>query len=704
VILGQYTLATAQPATPNTDPSFFPATGYRIDSPQVLDFFQHRGGVRTFGYPISNEFPLLGKRVQIFQRQMLEIESDGSVQPVNILDPSILPVTRFDGLSLPAADPDVIAAAPSPDDANYLTEALAYINVYVPDQWNGLAVNFQTTFLNSVTCADAFGTDPCDPNQLPGFDLQLWGLPTSLPTTDPLNSDFVYQRFERGIMHFSQSTGMTQGLLLGDWLKRVMIGTDLSPDISPEVRQSPFFAQYAPSRPLALDRADALPNSSLAQAFRADSLMVAGQTNPEPTLPTNVAQTATSVAMTSTAVSATQQALTGQQGQLTATASAATATAAAATAAVNTTPTATPAGVVSSIPVVNVGCLGDEQMWFVPRKPNLGVHVQISVTSQRHHDVRAMALGGPIDPGPVTERIGPLGFVWTWTVVPTVEGFYEWTFFADGLRPCITSGFNAYAPVGATATPTNTPVATSTPGTATPTPTSTPVTAPNITTATSSGTCGSVVTVVGNNFGSPPSSLGTNIQLIGGPPGASTPILLSLIGGSNTSVTATLPTTGLTAGSGYFLTVVNSGGASNTSPFTVNPCGGTVPTSTSTPALSATPTDTPIPTTTPTPTSTPVPAPSISSATSSGSCNTVITVNGANFGSPPSTLGTTVQLLGGPPGAGTPILLNLIGGSNASLTASLPSHGLTMGTGYLLAVVNTGGASNTVAFTVTATC
>src|SRR5205823_11045092 len=107
-------------------------------------------------------------------------------------------------------------------------------------------------------------------------------------------------------MHFSRSAGLTQGLLLGDWLKRIMIGVDLSPDINPEVRQSPFFAQYAPSRPLALDRPIDLPDSSLAQAFRSDTLIAAGQVQPEPTLPTNVAQTATSVALTATAISGTQ--------------------------------------------------------------------------------------------------------------------------------------------------------------------------------------------------------------------------------------------------------------------------------------------------------------------------------------------------------------------------------------------------------------
>src|SRR4051794_10245364 len=74
-ILGQSSLATAQQqTTPQaSDPSFFPATGYRIASPAVLGYFQHHGGVRTLGYPVSGEFPLLGQRVQIFQRALLQI-------------------------------------------------------------------------------------------------------------------------------------------------------------------------------------------------------------------------------------------------------------------------------------------------------------------------------------------------------------------------------------------------------------------------------------------------------------------------------------------------------------------------------------------------------------------------------------------------------------------------------------------------------
>jgi hypothetical protein len=438
----------------------------------------------------------------------------------------------------------------------------------VPDEWNGLPVNFQSTFLNTVSCTEAFGSEPCDPSLLPAFALEVWGLPTSLPMSDPLNADFVYQRFQRGIMHFSRATGLTQGLLVGDWLKRIMIGVDLSADIGQEVRRSRFFAQYAPSRPLALDRPADLPDTSLAQAFRADTLAAAGQTQPEPTLPPSVAQTATAVAMTATAISATQAALTGTQALLTATALSLTATAAALPAGLGT-PTPSPVTVSNStIPVVNLGCLGDEQMWFVPRRPNVGTHVDISVTSQRHHDVHALKLAGPVDPGPVIERVGPLGFVWTWTVTPTVEAFHDWTFYADGLRPCITSGFNTYAPLGATATPTATPQPTNTPGTATATPTATPVPTPTISRVTPDTNlgCNQLVTIIGTNFGSPPSVFGTNAILVQsgrifGLPQVGT--------GSNTQIRVTMPASGSGVNPGAAeIQISNSGGDSNTWPVT----------------------------------------------------------------------------------------------------------------------------------------
>src|SRR5215471_20661643 len=130
-VLGQSSLATAQQATPPADPGFFPATGYRISSPEILDYFQHHGGVRTLGYPVSSEFPLLGQRVQLFQRAMLQVDSEDNVQSANILSSDMLPITHIDGLSLPAEDPDLLAAAPSADAPDYATQALAFIDVYV---------------------------------------------------------------------------------------------------------------------------------------------------------------------------------------------------------------------------------------------------------------------------------------------------------------------------------------------------------------------------------------------------------------------------------------------------------------------------------------------------------------------------------------------------------------------------------------------
>src|SRR5215207_1769734 len=296
VFLGGSSLVAAQSLGQPTDPSYFPATGYRITSPAIYDYFQHRGGVRTFGFPVSNDFQLMGHRVQIFQRQVLELRNDGTVTTVNILEPDVLPISRIDGLTLPGLDLELLANAPLTDSPDYVNQGLAFVNAYVPDQWEDLQVNYLSTYLNSVTCADAFGPDPaaCDSSLLPAYALEIWGLPTSHPTPDPINPEFVYQRFQRGVLHHSRATGLTQGLLVGDWFKRVLIGLNLASDIDAEVRASRFFAQYAPARPLGLNRPDELPDTTLVQAFRLDSLASAAQQ--ESTLQPSVAQTATAVA------------------------------------------------------------------------------------------------------------------------------------------------------------------------------------------------------------------------------------------------------------------------------------------------------------------------------------------------------------------------------------------------------------------------
>jgi hypothetical protein len=74
------TLATSsQPSGPSElDPAFFPDTGYRVSN-TFSSFFHERGGVSTFGAPLSNELVLLGLPTQIFQRHVLQVRTDGSV-------------------------------------------------------------------------------------------------------------------------------------------------------------------------------------------------------------------------------------------------------------------------------------------------------------------------------------------------------------------------------------------------------------------------------------------------------------------------------------------------------------------------------------------------------------------------------------------------------------------------------------------------
>ena len=81
---------------------FFSETGYRIANPQFSDFFTKRGGLRTFGYPVSREFLFLGTRVQFFQRQIMQIRPDGNVGTLNILDEDLMPYTRINGSVFPA--------------------------------------------------------------------------------------------------------------------------------------------------------------------------------------------------------------------------------------------------------------------------------------------------------------------------------------------------------------------------------------------------------------------------------------------------------------------------------------------------------------------------------------------------------------------------------------------------------------------------
>jgi hypothetical protein len=93
-------VATA-PAVPH-DARYFAETRYRIDNDAIWGYFQARGRIETFGYPVSRTFTFLGCTTQIFQRQVAQQCADGQPRLINLLDPEIFPYTRVNGSTFPA--------------------------------------------------------------------------------------------------------------------------------------------------------------------------------------------------------------------------------------------------------------------------------------------------------------------------------------------------------------------------------------------------------------------------------------------------------------------------------------------------------------------------------------------------------------------------------------------------------------------------
>ena len=100
----------------------------------------------------------------------------------------------LDGLTVPAADPALAFVAPTPDQPNYDARLQAFLEITVPDTWNGMPVQFLST-LNDT------GRD-------------VLGVPTSAPKADPNNPDFVYQRFQNGLLFYNATDDTTSVLPL----------------------------------------------------------------------------------------------------------------------------------------------------------------------------------------------------------------------------------------------------------------------------------------------------------------------------------------------------------------------------------------------------------------------------------------------------------------------------------------------------------
>jgi hypothetical protein len=246
------------------DARYFPETRFRIDNDAIWTYFNARGGVDVFGFPVSRTFTFLGCASQIMQRQVAQVCSDGQPRLINLLDPELFPYTLVNGSTFPAVDPTLKASTPPVSSPTYSTDILNFVRATAPDTFNGLPVGFGRTFFGSVSPQQA-GTS--DPGILGLLDLEIWGAPISAPMQDPNNPNFVYQRFQRGIMHYDATTGVTRGILLADYLKSILTGQGLPDDLRQQARGTRLYAQYSPGAPLWLARPADLPGTDLSWAF-----------------------------------------------------------------------------------------------------------------------------------------------------------------------------------------------------------------------------------------------------------------------------------------------------------------------------------------------------------------------------------------------------------------------------------------------------
>jgi hypothetical protein len=252
------------PAVPK-DQRYFSQTGYRIDDDTIWNYFQKRGQIDIFGYPISRTFTLLGCRAQMFQRQIIQMCADGQAQLMNILDPEVFPYTRVNGSTFPAPDMGVKQSTPSTSDPLYSSKIVDFLHATTPDDALGQPVQFGHKFFSTISQGSVPGASP---GVLPLLDLEVWGAPISKPAADPHNSGFIYQRFQRGIMHYIAAQHTTQTILVADYLKQILTNDpNLPVDLKQEAQGTRFASQYCREKPNWLCRPADLPGTDLTAAF-----------------------------------------------------------------------------------------------------------------------------------------------------------------------------------------------------------------------------------------------------------------------------------------------------------------------------------------------------------------------------------------------------------------------------------------------------
>src|SRR5579871_1783352 len=230
-----------------------PQTGFAVDDDQYWSYFTSHGGAAVLGNPISRPFTLRGATVQLFERQALQRGADQIVRPLNLVD--LLPYSPIDGLQLPDADPDMMAAAPVASDGDYTVRSAAFVLAAVQDSSNGVATGFLSLYRAGVIAGD--------PSSGMAIGLDLWGLPTSGVVVDPTHSNVLVQRFERGFMVRDTQQETTRILPLGQYLKRVLWGEPDPPDLASQAANASLWDQYSPVQAAWLNRPGELPGTDL---------------------------------------------------------------------------------------------------------------------------------------------------------------------------------------------------------------------------------------------------------------------------------------------------------------------------------------------------------------------------------------------------------------------------------------------------------
>jgi len=247
-------------------------TGFCIENPAFQEYFRMRGGTRILGYPVSRSFMLEGNQVQFFQRVVLQ-QSGNSVNRLNVLDRDVMPMTRANGSVFPGPDTSLggAGAIPDPSSPDYADRVIDFVARHAPNEWNGRPVGFFDLFRGTVPTEIAFPGQTPNPGLVTLLNMEIWGVPTSQPTPDPSNPGFIYQRFQRGIMHYRAEQNVTEGILVADYLKSVMTLRNLPGDLAEEMRGSRYFGQYDPTAPNWVKRPAELPNTNMTNAFEPGS-------------------------------------------------------------------------------------------------------------------------------------------------------------------------------------------------------------------------------------------------------------------------------------------------------------------------------------------------------------------------------------------------------------------------------------------------